>query len=1683
MLLKRLQRWSNWNSATAQRQRRKVNARQTRQQPNGFRPALEALEDRTMLTTHLALVGTQTLVPSANVDASNNKTTNESEMQVDINPTNPLNVVGFVHDTSNLNQIQVFFSIDGGNNWKRRLITNTAGVGSINDGFGIGQRYDPNIKFDANGTLYVAYGINYSTQLPDGTYTTANTRLVVGASTDGGSTFPRFTQVDLQNNVPVAPIKGVPQPPEVGVDHWEIATGPSGPNTTLQAIYIAYVRFQATQGMMIAGSRNGGANFTAPLAFNNANDVGQDAFPGVGPNGELYVSWDSGTRILSNRDLGGLWSNTTFGTDVTVRNLNRTLDLRTFKPPAQPTRGFGNSPVLDVDRTGSGGSGHNGRVYVAFVDGFNLPTQATYTDIYLVWSDDQGAHWTSPPPGGGNVASSSATNFLPSVAVDQDTGSVNVAYYTTDGAPNNTQVNLRLASSRDGGNTFRRADVTTQRSRASSMSYTGQFLEYIGLAVRDGTAQAFWCDNRGPTQGSFITDADSYSARVASVSNANTLTVHADNGGAANNEVVTLRSDPVNKSFAQVIINGKTDWEGLWASVGQVFIYANNANDTFNIENLPSGVSLTFAGGGSTNTVNLSPVAHDLSNIAGQVALNSGPGKDNLVINDDKYGFSAVYSIFYKDVVRQGLTSTSGSILYSGFANGVVINGGSASDRYDVSSSPVAPMTINTGLGVDTVNVLATSGPVTVNGQSGDDFVHVGNKGNTQGIGGPLTITNASGFSTVDVDDSADTSARQVILYNNGTYNVLSGMTPGGDVLLQGRHLKTLTISAGSSIVNGVIVGGNIFRIHDTPNNNTPGGVQTTVNTGAGPDNVTIDGTTGGLDLDVQGAGAGANVISVGSATANLDRINGPINITGDAGAFNSLSIIDGAANVFRDYVLGSNSVQRLDKARIGYQNMSNLTVQTIGRVTAGQLDRITVQDTAVFEIGQHTDILVGGGGDEIDVSKTTGVLLISAGGSSMINVGSDTSSLDDIQGAISVQPSAGSLVTLNLNDQAATTTQQLDIAPEAHGFNATTFRRSGSAGINVLFSPLAAFSWFGGSGGNTVNVKALPAPQSTFTLGSGGDMVNLGTTANQLFKTGLMHIVGGAGADQLLLRDDGTTTPQRYDVGNFPIVGRETLGVITAHPLSSNTPLFKVFFEFVESVTLNGGSGGNFVKVGGTPMATSVQIHTGAGDDSVVVASNMVPASLSDMRGPLMLDGQGGVNNQVTFNDSGATTRRNYSLGVAQFVWSDSGIVAPPVTFSNFKTITLDAGAGGNDIEVPGTAAGTNVVINGSTGPEFELIELFADNNALLGPVALHIQPGAFDLVQYFDSDNPTPQTYTFTNNTISRSGQADVTYDGAFVGAFAIELFEPTVGGNKTYVQSVAAGSEERSFNSNGDQVTVGSLAPKTGGDLHAIQGFVGVTASDPNAHVALLIDDSGNMDTTSQHVVFPPVRDADGFINMLGLAPGSTPLGWNLPPTSSVKILGGAADETFSMHPIVAETPLTLVGGTGVNTLDYSAYTTDVTVNLATGVATDLAGISNFRNVIGGSGNDTLTGSALGGVLMGGAGNDVLTGGAGRNILVGGSGKDTINGGNAGDIIIGGLLSYYDEATRTVDTVALDALLAEWSRTDLSYQDRVNHLNGSVAGGFNGPYVLNNTTVFDDGVMDAIFAGAGQNWVLNS
>ncbi len=116
----------------------------------------------------------------------------------------------------------------------------------------------------------------------------------------------------------------------------------------------------------------------------------------------------------------------------------------------------------------------------------------------------------------------------------------------------------------------------------------------------------------------------------------------------------------------------------------------------------------------------------------------------------------------------------------------------------------------------------------------------------------------------------------------------------------------------------------------------------------------------------------------------------------------------------------------------------------------------------------------------------------------------------------------------------------------------------------------------------------------------------------------------------------------------------------------------------------------------------------------------------------------------------------------------------------------------------------------------------------------------------------------------------------------------------------------------------------------------------------------------------------------------------------------LIGGPGNDTYLFGNSMAREIDTLVEGSGggIDTLDFSAVTADVTVNLVIKTLQPahldrgiiLESSLQFENVKGGSGNDILAGNSASNLLQGNSGDDQLTGGSGDDILIGGKGNDT-------------------------------------------------------------------------------------------
>lgn len=85
----------------------------------------------------------------------------------------------------------------------------------------------------------------------------------------------------------------------------------------------------------------------------------------------------------------------------------------------------------------------------------------------------------------------------------------------------------------------------------------------------------------------------------------------------------------------------------------------------------------------------------------------------------------------------------------------------------------------------------------------------------------------------------------------------------------------------------------------------------------------------------------------------------------------------------------------------------------------------------------------------------------------------------------------------------------------------------------------------------------------------------------------------------------------------------------------------------------------------------------------------------------------------------------------------------------------------------------------------------------------------------------------------------------------------------------------------------------------------------------------------------------------------------------------------------------------GGDGFDTLDFSAASTGLEINISTGTASGDAfntTFASFEKVVGSKFDDKITGSDRADVIDGGDGNDVIRSKAGADILTGGEGRDT-------------------------------------------------------------------------------------------
>jgi ELWxxDGT repeat protein len=521
---------------------------------------------------------------------------------------------------------------------------------------------------------------------------------------------------------------------------------------------------------------------------------------------------------------------------------------------------------------------------------------------------------------------------------------------------------------------------------------------------------------------------------------------------------------------------------------------------------------------------------------------------------------------------------------------------------------------------------------------------------------------------------------------------------------------------------------------------------------------------------------------------------------------------------------------------------------------------------------------------------------------------------------------------------------------------------------------------------------------------------------------TGQVQVYGYGGGDTLNFNDQADTANDTYTVTSS---GLTRTGAVTVSPAG------------VENLIINAGSGSNPINVTGTAAGTAVTVNGGGGNDTINVGNGN---TLDGIQGALTVNGQAGTN-RLNVNDQSAAGAQTYTLSATTLVRSG----AAAITYGTLTSLVLSAGSGGDAFVVSATPSIPATLIGG------------AGTNSLIGPNAANTWiingPNAGTI--------NTRVIFSAVANLVGNAGNDTFKFSGAAA----------QVGGS---VSGGSSGTDKLDYSANGGGAVAVNLqtgtATSIGGTFSHITSVAGSSAT---------TDTLTGVNNTAVFNVWTISGTNAGKV--VYNSPGQT-----CSFTGIEDLVGGSGVDQFKF--LAAGTVLSVDGGGAPagqgDWLDYGAFTTPVTVNLATGAATHVHGgaagfVTNIMNVFGGNGGATLTGSNSGNVLVGGNGADLITGGAGRSILVGGKGADQLFGGSGasaagGDILIGDTTTY--DSDTTAHMTALMALLAEWQSTD-DYGSRFSKINTGtgIPGGYKLAY---GSTVTNDGAADTLTAAASRS-----
>jgi len=355
---------------------------------------------------------------------------------------------------------------------------------------------DPSLGADLKGNFYLGYIIVGS----------ANRRVVVARSTDGGQSFPRFS-IPFQQGTGIE----FADKPYLAADNQ--------PRSRFRGrVYLGWTLLKFVTGgqgrdsfeyrIVAQTSSDGGSTWSAPAQISRTSidpEVSQGSLPVVAPDGSAYIFYAD-----SNRRTGVM----------SIRYSKSTDGGRSWGAPVEVAGGLPSPWFFTLRSVGSSSPGKGfralsgpfaaitpaGKIFVAWIDFPNGSCQysssslpvCTNSDLRMSVSGDGGLAWSAPVKV--TNESGDSDQFFAWMAAHPD-GLVSIAWADRRLDPENVKFDIFYTNTADGNVFLSNTRISSAASDAGSDGFIG---DYNNLAASASGVVAVWTDIRsGPPHSIF----------------------------------------------------------------------------------------------------------------------------------------------------------------------------------------------------------------------------------------------------------------------------------------------------------------------------------------------------------------------------------------------------------------------------------------------------------------------------------------------------------------------------------------------------------------------------------------------------------------------------------------------------------------------------------------------------------------------------------------------------------------------------------------------------------------------------------------------------------------------------------------------------------------------------------------------------------------------------------------------------------------------------------------------------------------------------------------------------------------------------------------------------------------------------------------------------------------------------